>query len=172
MKHKNRLVVGDAEWAKDLPEWLLEEIKAERITLSMASIIHEMPDHKKVGDAEIVAYLMTAALRAPLSHDYTEIYVYLTGRLMQKQGKELDDFLQKKLEQGLSDHEQMELRHLKSEIFHLRGGEIETPLLKVLREFKRSADKAKSDPQISLFQKGGIYAQENTHHHLPARPSL
>jgi len=151
MQNKNRLVVADAGWAQDLPEWLLEEIRTERLTLAMAALTHEMADNEKVGDAEMVAYFMTASLRAPLIHEDAEIYVYLTAKLMQRQGKELADFMQAKLEQGLSDDENRELTHLKTEIFCKRGGDIENPLLKVLREFKKSAEERKSDPQLNLF---------------------
>lgn len=151
MEGKNRLVVADAGWAQDLPDWLLEEIAAERLVLGMAALTHEMADHEKVGDAEMVAYFMTASLRAPLSHDDAEIYVYLTARLMRKKGKELTDFMQVKLEQGLSVDENWKLSHLKTEIYRKRGGDIESPLLKILREFKKNLDQRKSDPQLSLL---------------------
>jgi hypothetical protein len=151
MKNKNRLVVADAQWAQDLPEWLLEEIRTERLILSMAALTHEMTDFEKVGDAEMVAYLMTASLRAPLYHEQAEIYVYLVAKLSQRKGKDLTDFMQDKLERGLTDDETRELESLKSEIFRKRGGDIESPLLKVLREFKKSEDNRKSDPQLNLF---------------------
>src|SRR5664280_3150347 len=96
MKNKNRLVVADAGWAQDLPEWLLEEIRIERLTLAMAALTHEMADHEKVGDAEMVAYLMTASLRAPLIREDAEIYIYLTAKLMQRKGKELENFMRAK----------------------------------------------------------------------------
>jgi hypothetical protein len=151
MQNKNRLVVADTGWAQDLPDWLLAEIAAERLTLAMAALTHEMADHEKVGAAEMVAYLMTASLRAPLIHEDAEIYVYLTAKLMQRQGKELEDFMQAKLEQGLSADENRRLTHLKTEIFRQRGGDIESPLLTVLRELKKSAAERKSGPQLNLF---------------------
>ena len=151
MKNKNRLVVADAGWAQDLPDWLLEEIRTERLILAMAALTHEMADHEKVGDAEIVAYFMTASLRAPLIHEDAEIYFYLTAKLMQRKGKELEDFMQAKLEKGLSDDENRQLKHLKTEIFRKRGGDIESPLLKVLRELKKSVAERKPDPQLNLF---------------------
>jgi hypothetical protein len=151
MKNKNRLVVADAGWAQDLPEWLLEEIRIERLTLAMAALTHEMSDHEKVGDAEMVAYLMTASLRAPLIREDAEIYIYLSAKLMQRKGKELENFMRAKLEQGLSDDENRQLTHLKTEIFRQRGGDIESPLLKVLRELKKSAEARKFDPQLILF---------------------
>ena len=35
---KNRLVVGDMSWADVIPEWLLDEIKAERLIYGLAGI--------------------------------------------------------------------------------------------------------------------------------------
>ena len=48
-KSKNRLVVGDATWADIIPDWLLEEIKAERLIYGLAGIAN--PEVPKVGDA-------------------------------------------------------------------------------------------------------------------------
>jgi len=85
-----------------------------------------------------------------LTHEDAEIYVYLTAKLMQRQGKELEDFMQAKLKQGY-----LLMRAgndaFKNRNFRQRGGEIESPLLKVLRELKKSAEKRKSDPQLNLF---------------------
>ena len=55
---KNRLVVGDMSWADMIPDWLLEEIKHERIIYGLAGISN--PEAPKIGDAEVIAYLMTA----------------------------------------------------------------------------------------------------------------
>lgn len=76
------LVVGDRSWAETLPEWLLKEIAAERVARGLAEIIDK--EVSKVGTAEVCAYLMTAALSAPLTYEYTEIYIYPTAELMQK----------------------------------------------------------------------------------------
>lgn len=151
MQRKNRLVVADAGWAQDLPGWLLEEIAAERLVLGMAALTREMADHEKVGNAEMVAYFMTASLRAPLSYEDSEIYIYLTAELMQKKGKEITDFMHAKLERGLSGDENRELERMKTEIYHKRGGDIESPLLSILRDLKKSVAERKSDPQLSLF---------------------
>ncbi|MCE5249405.1 hypothetical protein LLG96_04210 [bacterium] len=91
---KNRLVVGDASWADMIPDWLLEEIRHERLIYGLAGISN--PDAPKVGDAEVAAYLMTASMRAPMPGEYAEVYVYLTARLMKRQGTELPDFMAEK----------------------------------------------------------------------------
>jgi hypothetical protein len=136
---KNRLVVADAGWAESIPEWLLDAIRAERMIYGLASILK--PEKPTVGDAETVAYLMTASMRAPLTHDLAQIYFYLTAKLMERQGKELPDFLKDKLKQGLAPDEERELKDLKADIHRARGGDIDHPLLNAMREFKKRCDR-------------------------------
>ena len=132
---QNRLVVGSLAWADTIPEWLLNEVKAERMLLGLGSIIN--PEIEKVGDAETIVYLMTASLRQPLSREHTEIYVYLTAKLMKKRDKEVtEEIMNKKLEQGLTDYETQELKKLKQMLYEKRGGDIDNPLLNMLRSFK------------------------------------
>lgn len=148
---KNRLVVGDMSWADMIPDWLLEEIKQERIIYGLAGIAN--PEAQKIGDAEVIAYLMTASMRAPMPSEYVEIYVYLTAKVMKRQGKELPDFMKEKLERGLTQPEEYDLKELHSMIFDKRGGEIDTPLLNAMRTFKKDIDRKKTDPQLSLFER-------------------
>ena len=146
---KNRLVVGDASWADMIPDWLLEEIKAERLIYGLAEIAN--PEAPKVGDAEVIAYLMTASMRAPMPSEYVEIYTYLTAKVMKRQGKELPDFMAEKLERGLTQYEEHTLENIKGDIYRARGGEIDTPLLNVMRAFKKEIGRKKDEPQLSLF---------------------
>ena len=148
---KNRLVVGDASWADMIPDWLLEEIKAERLIYGLAEIAN--PEAPKIGDAEVAAYLMTASMRAPMPSEYVEVYIYLTARLMKRQGKELPDFMAEKLERGLTQQEEYDLKELRSMLFDKRGGEIDTLLLNVMRSLRKEIDGKESDPQLSLFER-------------------
>ena len=148
---KNRLVVGDATWADMIPDWLLEEIKSERLIYGLAGIAN--PEAPKIGDAEVAAYLMTASMRAPMPSEYVEVYVYLTARLMKRQGKELPDFMAEKLERGLTKQEEYELKELRQMIYSKRGGEIDTPLLNIMRTLRKDIDRKKTDPQLSLFER-------------------
>ena len=52
MPGPNRLVVACADWASSMPDWLLEEVKDERLITTLISLIHDLADHEKVGDAE------------------------------------------------------------------------------------------------------------------------
>ena len=131
------LIVGDASWADTIPDWLLTEIEAERMVYGLAEMMGK--DVPKVGNAELCAYLMTAAMRAPMTHEYTEIYVYVTAELMQKRGMDLEPFpfLKEKLDKGLTDWEQRELEELKSSIYRKRGGKVNHPVLDALRDLKK-----------------------------------
>ena len=135
---QNRLVVADAGWAKDIPEWILEEIKNERIINGMIGI---MTGKEEVGDAEVLAYLFTACMRSPVSHEFGEIYIYLAGKVMMKiqriKEEDLPDCMKEKQKQGLTEDEKSELNILKQFLYKSRGGEIKTPLLDVLREMKK-----------------------------------
>jgi len=139
MKKQNNptpLVVGDLSWADTIPDWLLNEIKAERMAYGLAKIMDK--DVPKVGNAEVCAYLMTSSLRAPLRYEYTEIYIYLTAKVMQKRDTQLEPLFKEKLDKGLTDWEQRELDELKSDIYSKRGGEVNHPLLNIMRDFKKA----------------------------------
>jgi hypothetical protein len=140
--------VGSLSWAEDIPDWLREEIKHERMMYGLAGIIKaDRPEWENVGDAELCAYLMTASLRAPMPHEYVEIYQYLTARLLKRVGREIPEDFRKKLETGLSKYEADELKDLKQKIYNARGGEIRHPLLDMLRAFKRECEKPDAAPK-------------------------
>jgi hypothetical protein len=131
-----RLVVGDAGWAHDLPDWLLDEIKAERLVECMIGALHPEKLREKVGDAEIAAYLMTASLRAPLPYYLVEVYVWVMARLCSRRKMEITDFMQEKLRTGLARDEERELEELRRHLWTARGGEIRHPLIEALKELR------------------------------------
>lgn len=151
MKEKsNPVVVGNATWADTIPEWLFDEIKAERLLYGLASITNG--DRTRVGNAEVTAYLYTASLGAPLSHEYTNIYLYLSSQLMKKRGKDIPE----EIKQGeLTNYEKHCLEELKAHIYRRRGGEINHPLLNVMRDLKKEAKKKQKvrsgKAQLTLF---------------------
>ena len=130
-KKENRLVVGAMEWADMIPEWLKEEVEAERMIYGLGSLIGRGP---KVGDAEVCAYLMTASLRQPLSSEHVNIYMYLVTRLFKKRGKEVPLSIRK---DELTEWEEHELEELRDMIYRSRGGEIHHPLLNAMRQLKK-----------------------------------
>ena len=151
MKEKgNPVVVGDASWADTIPKWLFDEIKAERLIYGLASLTNG--DRTRVGDAEVTAYLYTASLGAPLSHEYTNIYLYLSTQVMKKRAKDIPEDIKR---EELTDYEKGYLEELKADIYRKRGGEIDHPVLNLMREMKKRAkkkDKTRSGKaQLTLF---------------------
>ena len=100
--------------------------------LGLASLMK--PDIEKVGDAEVVAYLMPATMRAPIPSEYVNIYLNLSGKLVLKRGMELPDDLREHVDKGLTRYEEDCLRDLRHDIYRARGGEIDNPLLNALRD--------------------------------------
>ena len=139
MQTKNRLVVGDASWADTIPKWILDEVAAERMFLGMASILNS--EAEKVGDAEVVAYLMPATMRAPMDRDYANIYLYLTGKLILAKGRDLPQDLREHVDRGLSRDEERCLRELRADIYRARGGEIDNPLLNAMRDLRKAVSR-------------------------------
>lgn len=154
MKHnENRLVVADAGWAETLPEWLLDEVRNERMTLGLVNIIDSSVHG--VGDAEICVYLCTLSLRQPLHHEYAEIYIFLAATLMKKRGIVLADFMEEKLQKGLTHEEHRQLEELRHRIYSARG-EIHHPVLDALRQMKKGVERQtetedSTAPQLTIF---------------------
>jgi len=140
MENENRLVVADVGWAETIPQWLKDEIASERMINGLIDIATPKNTSQDVCDAEIVAYLMTTSLRAPLSSDHTDIYLYLSAKLMLKtkrilKEEDLPDFMQEIYKTGLSEWKKTQLNDLRSMIGRARG-KVSHPIFDVLRELK------------------------------------
>ena len=138
---ENKLVVANIGWGENIPEWLRSQIKEERLICGMANALHpEENVAKTVGNAEVVAYLMTASLSGPLDSEYAELYMYVTADVMLKARKvecleDLPDFMREIYDNGLSSWRQTQLDNLKSDIGSKRG-KISHPILEVFNELK------------------------------------
>lgn len=139
MNKENKLVVANVGWANAIPEWLLEEIKAERMILGLAGIMKPLEPHQQVGDAEVLVYLMTESLTQPLSNEHYTIYLYLFNKIMKRNGKEIPEGL--KFDRELDSYHKHILNDLKYMIWKHRGGEIKHPLLNAMRELKKDIEK-------------------------------
>jgi len=145
-------VVANVGWAETLPEWLLDEVRVERLVYGLADI---MKGGETVGDAETLVYLYTDALTQPMSSENTNIYLYLTAKVMQKKEMELPDYLKEALDRGLTDYEMHILRDLQHSIYTKRGGEIDNPLLNTMREVNKIMSKREERKEKPLFAYGG-----------------
>ena len=133
---QNRLVVADKGWAETLPEWLLKKVEEERFTYSFASLIKG--GKTQVGDAEVAVYLYTLNLKQPISHEFSNIYLYLYTKLMEEKGGQVPPDIRKK---DLDDYEKGILEGLREEIYRARDGEIKHPLFEALRALKKRGEK-------------------------------
>jgi hypothetical protein len=97
-----------------LPEWLVNEIRTQRlIELLRREICGE--DVKEVSDAEVVTYLYTASLAAPLRTEFARIYLFLAKRLLGERAKDIE------APEQLSDYELDLLKRLKRELYSVRA---------------------------------------------------
>lgn len=87
------IVVADVGWGETLPDWIKTQIQLERLAQNMKGLQGE-----KIGeatDAEALAYFYTASLRAPISHDYAELYMHIFSKYKKLPGipsPELNDY--------------------------------------------------------------------------------
>jgi hypothetical protein len=75
------ILVFPGGWGDTLPEWLKSAITMERLMMNVESL--------KTGqitstDAEVCAYLMTVSLTQPIDSDWSQIYLYVAGKVYEK----------------------------------------------------------------------------------------
>ncbi len=132
---ENRLIVADSGWAKSIPKWILEEVESERMINGMIKVVgkKKIEEWETVGDAEVVAYLFTHSLKAPMSTEFTNIYLYLSQKLMKRRKLEIPEDIKK---EELSEYEESELIILKQSIARVRG-KVNHPIFEILNELKK-----------------------------------
>ncbi len=75
-------------------------------------------DEPLATDAEVTAYLMSAAFCAPLDHDHADIYLHVAGKTMGKyQGVTMPEDLR---HDEITSYQEMLLRDLKHKIYTRR----------------------------------------------------
>ena len=136
-KKNTPLIVADTAWAESLPEWLKNEISSERMLLGLLDQVSKktLTPEEQIGDAEVVAYLMTASYVAPMDRDFANIYLFTTGRLMKKV-KNIDMPQDIKVDKLTSDEER-KLKDLKLFIWNSRGGKFKHPIIDILDSIKK-----------------------------------
>jgi len=140
-KAQNRLVVADAGWAESIPDWVKKEIEWERTIKGLAAIIENKGEGPEtVGDAELLAYLMTASLAGPPPHNVAQIQLYLGTKVCDRSERPIPDDIRVT---ELTPDQENELKSLRREIWKARGGRISDPLLDVMRNISREGEKRK-----------------------------
>ena len=72
------IIVFPGGWGETLPDWLKTAITLERMIGNMKALKGEEPTGT---DAEACAYLMTLSLTQPMDSDWTQIYLYIAGKV-------------------------------------------------------------------------------------------
>ena len=106
------IIVMPGGWGETLPDWIKDSITLERLVMNVSP---EMTGT----DAEACAYLYTASLTAPPSHDWAQIYLYAAGKTIEKGragGKMPDDIRV----ESLTRNQEEDLNRLKAWIYQTR----------------------------------------------------
>ncbi len=113
------IIVFPGGWGDTLPEWLKTSITLERLIENMKVIKGE----EMTGtDAEACAYLYTASLTQPMDHDWCQIYLYIAGKVYEKQrtpqsGVTMPEDIRV---EKLSDEQMRDLNRLKAWLYQRR----------------------------------------------------
>ncbi len=113
------ILVFPGGWGEDLPEWLKNAITMERFAMNMKALKGE----EMTGtDAEACAYLWTAALTNPMDSDWTQIYLYIAGKVYEKwRTKESGVTMSEDIRvESLNDEQMRDLNRLKAWLYQKR----------------------------------------------------
>jgi len=113
---RDPIIVMPGGWGDTLPDWIKTQVTLERLVENMKQAQGQEPTGT---DAEATAYLYTASLTAPMTEQWTRIYIYVAGKAISKFNKE------RKLPEdikiaSLSDYDMQELNRLKAWIYRQR----------------------------------------------------
>lgn len=111
------IIVYDESWGRDLPDWIRTQIQIKRFEEGLKQTDEGI---KEASNEEILAYLYTCSLVAPMTEEWTRIYQSIFQNVVgNKIGeKNLPADFQEEIE--LSEQEENELRNLKVWIFKKR----------------------------------------------------
>ena len=109
------IIVHQCSWATNdmIPEWLRTRITLDRMVELMVA---SKEGREPIGtDSEALAYMIPASMEAPMGHDWSQIYLYLATRVMDREKDKvvLDDIREDKLGRNQED----DLNHLKRWIY-------------------------------------------------------
>ncbi|HUS04439.1 MAG TPA: hypothetical protein VMY79_02825 [Dehalococcoidia bacterium] len=141
------IIVMPGGWGDSLPDWIKGEITLERLFGNVAALVGEKPT---ASDAEACAYLYTASLTAPMGEHWTQIYLYIAGKVMSRRGTEFPEDIRVNT---LSDYDINRLQDLKDWIYKQR--------IKHRQERKRAEKRqaiteveVEAPKQLELFMEG------------------
>jgi hypothetical protein len=105
------IILFPGGWGDTLPDWVKGAIQIERLAQLMKG-------EETATDAEACAYLYTASLEAPMDSDWTQIYLYVAGKVVSKNRKtQIPEDIGV---DSLNDYQMGQLRGLKDWIYERR----------------------------------------------------
>lgn len=104
------LVVADLGWAETIPDWVRKALPVARMGQIMLVRRGKAPSDQAT-DLEAMAFLYTASLLAPFTHDWTEIYLWLSKKCMAEWGRKGGEAIQAPA--SINQDQQEELAGLK-----------------------------------------------------------
>ena len=109
------IIVIPGGWGDTLPEWIKNQITLERLAQNMKALKGEK---STATDAEACAYLYTASLEAPMDSDWTQIYLYVAGKVVSRaKDTQIPDDIKV---DSLNDYQMKLLKDLKDWIYEQR----------------------------------------------------
>ncbi len=102
------LIVWPGGWDRHIPAWLQEAVTEERVVRAVSG-----GDDDLATLAEVLCYMFTAGLSAPLSHEWAEIYCNLAAQYMAARGAILPEDMQPR---PFTEYDERLLRKLRSDI--------------------------------------------------------
>ena len=109
------ILVFPGGWGETLPDWIKGTITLDRLEMSIRA---SRGDEETGTDAEACAYLYTAGLTAPMDHDWSRIYLYVSTKTYARhKGGEMPEDIRV---ETLNDYQMGELKRLKDWLYSQR----------------------------------------------------
>ena len=145
------ILVFPGGWGDSLPDWLKGAITMERLIENMKALKGEPMTGT---DTEACAYLMTVSLTQPMDSDWSEIYLYVAGKVYERhRAKESGVTMPEDIRvDHLSDYQMQHLNRLKAWLYERRIKAREEKERAKRREIREEQEIKKKDEQPALFE--------------------
>ena len=145
------ILVFPGGWGDSLPDWLKGAITMERLIENMKALKGEQMTGT---DAEACAYLMTVSLTQPMDSDWSEIYLYVAGKVYEKhRTKESGVTMPEDIRvDHLSDYQMQHLNRLKAWLYRQRMKAREEKDRAKRREIREEQETKNKEEQPALFE--------------------
>ncbi len=108
------IIVYPSPWKEDLPDWIKPQITLERLIMNIKAA---KEGGVPVGSTEVMAYIFPRTMEAPMTEQWTRIYMHVFNEAMAFKKVEVPEDLKS---EKLSSHDMYELNGLKRCIYESR----------------------------------------------------